>query len=142
MKVFFDTNVYISEALHGVAAVQALEGTKRANWRIYYNSHVRIELHRNLREKLKVPAALMRAALGRLSFDAVEVGTPDSRHRVPADPADGPILRAAMGAGVDYLVTGDKHLLSLDPYEGLRIVSLSAYRQILIDQGWITSSDS
>ena len=40
------------------------------------------------------------------------------------DPKDNPILATAVAAQADYLVTGDRrHLLSLDPYEGIRIVS-------------------
>jgi predicted nucleic acid-binding protein len=54
---------------------------------------------------------------------------------VPDDPADSPILRAALEAGVDYLVTNDKQLLTLDPYEGLRIISMTGYYQLLVAEG-------
>ena len=53
------------------------------------------------------------------------------------DPADSPILRAALEAGADYLVTNDRHLLDLDPHEGLRIISMSAYYEILQHEGLI-----
>jgi hypothetical protein len=33
MKVFFDTNVYVAEALLGEAAEQMLEATERVSWR-------------------------------------------------------------------------------------------------------------
>jgi len=32
-------------------------------------------------------------------------------------------------------VTNDAHLLALDPYEGIRIVSMDAYLQLLRDEG-------
>ena len=35
MKIFFDTNVYVAEALLGEAAEEMLEVTARASWRIY-----------------------------------------------------------------------------------------------------------
>jgi predicted nucleic acid-binding protein len=60
-----------------------------------------------------------------------------SHHTVPMDVADTPILRAAIAAGVDYLVTNDRHLLELDPYEGMRIVSMTQYHQILVNEGLI-----
>ena len=63
-----------------------------------------------------------------------------SRHEVPQDPNDSPILRAALEAGADYLVTNDAHLLKLDPYEGLRIVSMTDYYQLLIQEGLISGS--
>jgi predicted nucleic acid-binding protein len=36
---------------------------------------------------------------------------------------------------VDYLVTNDRHLLDLDPYEAVRIVSMTDYRRILVSEG-------
>ena len=39
MKVFFDTNVYVAEALLGQAAEQLIEATERAAWRIYATSY-------------------------------------------------------------------------------------------------------
>jgi hypothetical protein len=34
-------------------------------------------------------------------------------------------------------VTNDKELLALDPYEGLRIISMTAYLEILQSEGHI-----
>jgi predicted nucleic acid-binding protein len=63
------------------------------------------------------------------------VDPPSSRHRVPDDPADSPILQAALAAGVDYVVTNDAHLLALSPYEGLRLLSMGNYRLLLRERG-------
>ena len=60
-----------------------------------------------------------------------------SRHEVPLDVKDTPVLRAALEASVDYLVTNDRHLLDLDPYEGLRIISMTEYHRILVSEGLI-----
>ena len=38
-------------------------------------------------------------------------------------------------AGEGQLVTNDRHLLALNPYEGLRIISLSDYWNLLVDMG-------
>ena len=53
-------------------------------------------------------------------------------------PGDNPILRTALHSGADYLVTNDRHLLALDPYEGLRIISMSEYYELLRNQGLIS----
>jgi predicted nucleic acid-binding protein len=53
-------------------------------------------------------------------------------------PDDSPILRAALTASVDYLVTNDPHLLDLSPYEGLRNVSMSAYYRLLHAEGLLS----
>lgn len=60
-----------------------------------------------------------------------------SRHTVAEDVNDTPILRAALEAGADYLVTNDRHLLDLNPYEGLRIISMTDYHALLVDAGML-----
>jgi len=54
---------------------------------------------------------------------------------VPHDAADSPILQAAVAAGADYLVTNDSDLLALHPYQGLRIISMTEYMQLLRNEG-------
>src|SRR5262249_7233480 len=125
MKVFFDTNVYVAEALLGETAEQLLAATEKAGWRIYATSYLLDELGRVLTEQLQFSRRL--AALSRMRIirraGLVEPGT--SRHQVATDPKDSPILKAALESGVDYLVTNDRHLLDLHPYQGLRIISMA-----------------
>ena len=45
-----------------------------------------------------------------------------------------------LAAGVDYLVTNDDHLLQLDPYEGMRIVSMTVCQKLLEDQGLLPNA--
>jgi predicted nucleic acid-binding protein len=52
MKVFFDTNVYIAEALLGGAAEQMVTATVDARWRIITNGYVLDETFRAMTEKL------------------------------------------------------------------------------------------
>ena len=135
MKVFFDTNVYVAEALLGETAEALVQATQRANWRIVTNTHVLDEMRRVLTEYFGFPvrfASLTRHRIGRRA-DVVEPTT--SRHIVPDDPRDNPILQSALSAGCDYLVTNDRHLLALNPYEGLRIVSMTEYRDLLVTEG-------
>ena len=42
---------------------------------------------------------------------------------VPADADDDHVIAAAMGARADAIATGDRHLLALDPYRGIRILA-------------------
>src|SRR6185312_11251892 len=105
------------------------------SWRIYASGYLLDELERVLTEKLDFSRRLAVLSRMRIIRRAKLVEPGASRHAVPLDPADSPILRAAVAAGVDYLVTNDAHLLALDPYEGIRIVSMDAYLQLLRDEG-------
>ena len=48
MKVFFDTNVYVAEAILGGAAEQMVRATLDARWRIYFSQQVLDETGRVL----------------------------------------------------------------------------------------------
>ncbi len=112
MKVFFDTNVYVAEALLGHIAEQLVEATELACWRIYTSLYMLGELERVLTVKLGFSRRLALLSRGRVIRRATLVEPMASRHAVPGDPADNPILQAALAAGVDYLVTNDSHLLA------------------------------
>jgi putative PIN family toxin of toxin-antitoxin system len=137
MKVFFDTNVYVAEALLGSAAAEMLETTVRLRWRIVSSLHVLDETERVLVEKLGFSRRFGLLTRDHVRRRASLATLPASRHQVPNDPADSPILAAALTAGADLLVTNDAHLLALHPYQGLRIISMSAFYQLLIDEGHI-----
>jgi len=49
------------------------------------------------------------------------------------DPDDDEVLALAVAAGCGWLITGDKDLLVLDGYEGMRIVTV---RQFAEAMGW------
>lgn len=138
MKVFFDTNVYIAEALLGAGAEELLTVTEEASWRIHASSYLLDEFERVLTERLGFSRRLSVLSRQRIVRRANMIEPGASRHEVPLDLADTPILRAAIAAGVDYLITNDRHLLGLDPYEGVRIVSMTDYREILVNAGLIS----
>jgi len=140
MKVFFDTNVYVAEALLGEAAERMLAATQTADWRIFVSTYQLDELERVLTEYLGFSRRLAVLSRQRAVRRAELVEPGASRHSVADDQADTPLLRAALAAGVDYLVTNDHHLLDLDPYEGVRIISMADYRTILINEGILSAN--
>jgi putative PIN family toxin of toxin-antitoxin system len=140
MKVFFDTNVYVAEALLGGMASRIVDASHNARWRIVCSEYVLDETERVIAEKLGMSRRLAALTRDRMRRRAVVTKLPASRHQVPGDAGDSPILAAAIASGVDVLVSNDRHLLALDPYQSLRIVSMSAYHQLLIDNGLLPAS--
>jgi uncharacterized protein len=66
-----------------------------------------------------------------LVAERIESRLPNIR-AVPLDPKDDMVVATAVAAGADYLVTGDRrHLLPLDSYQGIRIVSPRAFLDLL-----------
>ena len=138
MKVFFDTNVYVAEALLGEAAARMLEATSGASWRIFISPYVLDEIERIMVERLDSSRRFALLTRKRARRRAILIEPAPSRHQVPEDPDDSPILQAALAAGADFLVTNDADLLSLSPYEGLRILSMSDYYRLLQDHQLLT----
>ena len=135
MKIVFDTNAYVAEALLGAAASRMVEATHSAGWRVYVSSYLLDELERVLADNLGFSRRFAVLSRQRVIRRSASIDLPTSRHGVPDDPNDSPILQTALAVGADYLVTNDRHLLSLDPYESLRIISMNDYERHLIDQG-------
>ena len=138
MKVVFDTNVYVAEALLGAAASRMVPATHSAGWRTYVSAYLLDELERVLADNLGFSRRVAILSRHRIVRRSEHVELPTSRHVVPDDPNDSPILQTALAVGADYLVTNDHHLLSLDPYQSLRIVSMNDYGRLLIDQGMLS----
>ena len=142
MKIFFDTNVYVAEALLGETAGQLLSATEKAGWRIYASTYLLDELVRVMTEQLQFSRRLAALSRTRIIRRAALVEPGESRHQVPEDVKDSPILKSALEAAVDYLITNDRHLLDLNPYEGLRIISMAAYHQLLVNEGFIPTENA
>ena len=139
MKVFFDTNVYVAEALLGGAAEQMVTATVHARWRIITNGYVLDETFRVMTEKLGFTGRFGRLTRERARRRATVVASTPLPHQVPGDPADSPVLNAALAGGADLLVTNDAHLLALNPLQGLRIISMTEYFTLLVNEGHISS---
>jgi putative PIN family toxin of toxin-antitoxin system len=134
MKVFFDSNVYIAEAILGEGARRIIRATQRAKWRVYTCDYLVDEVAHVLSDEFGFSRKLAVLAQQRIIRRAVMVRK-TVRAEVPMDPKDNPILQAALACGADYLVSNDRHLLSLNPFQGLRILSMSEYFDILRTAG-------
>jgi predicted nucleic acid-binding protein len=119
----------------GEAAEQLVQATVKAGWRTYVSGYLLEELERVLVDSLGFSRRLAVLSRQRIVRRAQLVEPPASRHEVPQDANDSPILRAALAAAVDYLVTNDAHLLALNPYEGMRIMSMADYYHLLVNEG-------
>ena len=138
MKVVFDTNVYVSEALVGGIAEGIVQACVRARFRIFVSTFLLDETERVLHEKLQFSARYASLVRQRVLRRGEAIQPPPSRHVVPEDSNDSPVLQAAISAGADFLVTGDRHLLSLHSYESIQIVSMRDFAERLINDGLLS----
>ncbi len=58
----------------------------------------------------------------------------DTKTKIAAimgDPDDNRILECAVDGNADYIISGDKHLLELEEYEGVQILSAKPFLDII-----------
>jgi predicted nucleic acid-binding protein len=62
---------------------------------------------------------------------AIIIETTSKLAIIEEDPMDNRILECAIYGGVEYIVSGDKHLLNLKEYEGIKIFKAKAFLSII-----------
>jgi uncharacterized protein len=121
VKVFPDTNVLVAAfATHGLCA--DLLRIVLAKHELVLGRIVLVELERVMREKLRVPEAVIAAALELLREYPVAVASEPLPRPRCRDKDDAIVLASAVAAGADVLVTGDRDLLVLAGKVSLRIL--------------------
>jgi putative PIN family toxin of toxin-antitoxin system len=124
MIVVIDTNVWVSAlhfALKRGAPRQAVEGAARGDG-IAICESIEDEIQRVLTARFGWTADAVIAALADVLPFPIRVEIMGSLH-VCRDPNDDMVLECAVAAGAQCVVSGDKDLLVLNPYNGIRIVS-------------------
>lgn len=131
MRVVFDTNIFVSAfALHGGQAEKAIDTILESSASLIISKPIINELLRVLAEKFAHNAeALSRAAL--FINNIAETVKPRRRVKVLVDDPDNRVLECALSGKADFIVTGDKAMLSLGEYKGVKIISLKEYLKTL-----------
>ena len=130
MRVMIDTNIFISAALFPNGRVAAaLMKALMPPYEPVVCDYVVDELHRKFREKFPDKMVELEAFLFTALQSIKVVSTPEEETEAELkirDVKDRPILRAALDAGADLFLTGDKDFLEskvTDP----RIISVSEF---------------
>ena len=136
MRIMIDTNIFISAVLfpNGRAA-EALYKALNPPFQPVVCDYVIDELRRKFREKFSDRTVDLEAFLYRALPTFELVFTPEKVFEVEAkirDPKDRPILRAALNAGADLFLTGDKDFLD-SSVEDPRIIDVKTFLECLGD---------
>lgn len=131
VRAVFDTNVYISALIApGGTAEKAYLSAINGNNALFTSIAILTETARKLRDKFlweddKITAALRH--IGR----AAHIVKPAVKLKLLKDDPDNRILECAKEAKADFVVTGDRHLLHLKEFEGIKVVTIREFLDIL-----------
>lgn len=125
-----DTNVYISALVFGGLPDKILDMARAGDIRLTISDDILAELTHVLRDKFRWTEEAVKLATDRLG-DFTERVTPQQRiDAIKDDPTDNRIVECAVASGSDYLVSGDRHLLKVRQYQGVKIVSPAEFVRI------------
>lgn len=127
MKVVFDTNILVSAVVFpGGRAESALLRIIEERDQLIVSKPILDELLGVLARKFSREAEeLARVAV--LVSDLSITVRPRGRIRVVKDDPDNRVLECALAGRADLIVTGDRELLALGEYRGIRIITLRDY---------------
>lgn len=120
-RVTFDSNILISALVRGGKPLELLELARAGQIELAVSEDILSETGRVLGTKFKVPpedVQMFREEI--LAF--AKLVTPGERlDAVPKDATDNKIVECAVAAGSETIVTGDKHILDLRSFRGIKV---------------------
>ena len=134
MRAVFDTNVLVAAfAAEGICSKILTRGRKK-QFHLIACPIILQEFERVLIKKFSATRNEAQSALKIVSEAMHSIVLPSqSEQGVCRDPDDDAILACAMGAGADYLVTGDVDLLELKVFRRIQIVTPRDFESLFKD---------
>lgn len=128
-KVIVDTNVFISGAIYGGNSEKILNLISDSRLDLLISQEVFNELFDTLSD-FKTSRKVIRS-LEKLFLLHSTLLSPIKRITLCRDPKDNKFLELAWEGRADYLISGDKDLLSLKSFKSTRIVSPKEFLTII-----------
>ena len=127
MRVVFDTNIFVSAiAIPGSQAEKAMLRVIEGKDHLMISKDIIKELLTVLSGKFSRDQEEL-AHVGVYLAEIGELAEPKQKVKVLEDEADNRILECARAGHADVIVTGDRAMLALGEYQGIKIVSLREY---------------
>jgi uncharacterized protein len=131
MRVVLDTNIFISAVLGGRLGI-IIDEWKAGKFKLIVTDAIAREYLEVInRPKFKIPQDEIIAASDYL-LQLAEFVTPEEEILViVADPTDNKFLEAAIAGKVDYIVSGDNHLLEVVSFRNIPIITAREFISLL-----------
>lgn len=126
MRVVFDTNVLIAAFVSRGVCNELLEHCYRSH-RVVSSEFILREFEEKLRGKFKVPDYKAAAATALIRSSVESVAPTPLPVPICRDADDDWVLATARTGNCACIITGDKDLLVLDPFRGIRILAPGAF---------------
>jgi putative PIN family toxin of toxin-antitoxin system len=132
IRIVVDTNILISAFLFGGKPEMVLERALLGQVSLVASRDILDELEGVLcGRKFRYPPEIARSIVREVEAMCEIVAPTRSLAVVKADPYDNMVLECAVEARVDYVVSGDSHLLKLERFEDIPILSPAQFLKVV-----------
>lgn len=125
-RVVLDTNVYISAYGFGGKPAELMRAAIAGEYELVTSPAILTEVAEKLESVLGFDREHTEEVIRQIARVATMV-RPDVRLSVVADEADNRILEAAVEGVAEIIVSGDRHMLELREWEGIRVMRVAQY---------------
>lgn len=127
MKIVLDTNVLVSAViLRNGKPFQLLKNGELGKVRIVTSPYIIEEFRKVLAEpRIGFTKREINTTIQKISSFSQIVNPKIKLKIIKEDPDDNKILECAVAGGARYVVSGDKHLLKLGRYKGIKMISVA-----------------
>ncbi|AUX10579.1 putative toxin-antitoxin system toxin component, PIN family [Halalkaliarchaeum desulfuricum] len=134
MKAVLDTNVLISAVISTGTPHEVVVAGFEDEYRIVVSVATLAEFRETLRkypERFHLDEEEVQKEVETIRYFAEFVEPNEEIAAVDDDPDDDKFLEAAVAGNVEYLVSGDRHLLDIDSFRGIDIVTPREFYTVL-----------
>ena len=137
LKAVVDTNQFVSALINTAGpSAQLLEAWRDQRFILILSRGILEEIgevlqYSRIKEKYGLSQEAIKAFLYLLEHEAIVIQDTLEINVIDEDPDDNKVLACALFASVDYIVSGDGHLLSLNEFEGIPVVKVKDFLKLL-----------
>lgn len=133
MRITVDTNVLISALGWNGAEAAVIEMVLDSSLVLCLSAQILSEFYRVVNyPKFGFTDEEIDGFIGRLLTNSIIVNPSQSINAVADDPDDNKIIECAVEGKAEYIISGDRHLLSLGEYKNVKILRASEFLQFLL----------
>lgn len=123
VKVVLDTNVFISALFWKGSPYQIFKEVLKGVILNFTSPEILEEIKKRLLDKFQLPFERVKEFLGIIIFNSQIVYPKKRIGLIKKDPSDNKIIECTLEAKASFIISGDKHLLDIRRYKGIKIVS-------------------
>ncbi len=132
VKVVLDTNIFVSSIFWSEGNPHKIVELALDNKIMVFTSvEILQELEKVLRRDFNEPEEIIQRQISLVLEYSAVIKAKVKLDAVKDDPEDNKIIECAVSCNADYVVSGDKHLLNLKEYNGVKIISAKRFAEMI-----------